>query len=362
MASGDLDESKIAAIVATGAPIDAFGVGTELATSGDAPSMGAIYKLVEIKHDGEVRYTSKSSPDKHTIPGTKQLFRYPEFDLLGLHNECAGGAEAMLKPVIIGGDLVCPLPSVDQIRKRAGCALAQWPSGARRTEYSPALERLLTCMKAYFDIDTQIDFVDPAGALYGKGSERVIPAVGELNRYAGEHGIPLISSMCAHTADSQEFKVWPPHCIKGTPGQRKARGNASGRPREADHHRERRSRSVHEPGSAAASRHAANRRVLRLRRVHRVLREVRHHGPVEDRAQGVAGNARHRASFGSSGRKRHSGFRRRRRTVCMRTMALLLAVLAAAAAPPDSGLAWGDGRERRPAWYRSRSILSAARV
>jgi nicotinamidase/pyrazinamidase len=76
-------------------------------------------------------------------------------------------------------------------------------------------------MKAYFDIDTQIDFVDPAGALYGKGSERVIPAVGELNRYAGEHGIPLISTMCAHTADSQEFKVWPPHCIKGTPGQRK---------------------------------------------------------------------------------------------------------------------------------------------
>jgi nicotinate phosphoribosyltransferase len=143
MASGDLDESKIAAIVATGAPIDAFGVGTELATSGDAPSMGAIYKLVEIKHDGEVRYTSKSSPDKHTIPGTKQLFRYPEFDLLGLHNECAGGAEAMLKPVIIGGDLVCPLPSAEQIRKRVSCALAQWPSGARRTEYSPALERLL---------------------------------------------------------------------------------------------------------------------------------------------------------------------------------------------------------------------------
>ena len=144
MASGDLDESKIAAIVATGAPIDAFGVGTELATSGDAPSMGAIYKLVEIKHNGEVRYTSKSSPDKHTIPGTKQLFRYPEFDLLGLHNECAGGAEAMLKPVIIGGDLVCPLPSVDDIRKRTRCALAQWPSGPHRTEYSPALERLLT--------------------------------------------------------------------------------------------------------------------------------------------------------------------------------------------------------------------------
>jgi nicotinamidase/pyrazinamidase len=77
-------------------------------------------------------------------------------------------------------------------------------------------------MTAYFDIDTQIDFVDPAGALYGPGSERIIPAVAELNRYAGDHGIPLISTMCAHPPDSREFKVWRPHCIIGTPGQRKS--------------------------------------------------------------------------------------------------------------------------------------------
>lgn len=143
MASGDLDEVKIAAIVASGAPVDSFGVGTELATSGDAPSMGAIYKLVEIEHAGEVRYTAKNSPEKHTLPGTKQLFRYPECDLIGLHNECAGGAEAMLKPVIIGGDLVCPLPSAAEIRQRASRVLSPWPSGIRRTEYSPALEKLI---------------------------------------------------------------------------------------------------------------------------------------------------------------------------------------------------------------------------
>ena len=76
-------------------------------------------------------------------------------------------------------------------------------------------------MQAYFDIDTQIDFVFPAGALYGAGAERVIPAVSELNHYAGDHGITLISSMCAHPEDSQEFKVWPPHCVIGTAGQRK---------------------------------------------------------------------------------------------------------------------------------------------
>jgi nicotinate phosphoribosyltransferase len=143
MASGDLDETKIAAIVAAGAPIDAYGVGTELATSGDAPSMGAIYKLVEINHAGEIRYTAKSSPDKHTIPGTKQLFRYPEYDLLGLHNECFRGAQAMLRPVVIGGNLIAPLPSVEQVRQRAQCALQDWPAANRRTEYSPALEKLM---------------------------------------------------------------------------------------------------------------------------------------------------------------------------------------------------------------------------
>ena len=76
-------------------------------------------------------------------------------------------------------------------------------------------------MTAWLDIDTQIDFVFPAGALYGAGAERVIPAVAELNHYAKEHGIPVISTMCAHPEDSQEFRIWPPHCVVGTVGQRK---------------------------------------------------------------------------------------------------------------------------------------------
>jgi nicotinamidase/pyrazinamidase len=76
-------------------------------------------------------------------------------------------------------------------------------------------------VKAFFDIDTQIDFVFPAGALYSPGAERVIPAVAALNRYAGEHGIPLISTMCAHPENAREFQVWPPHCIVGTAGQQK---------------------------------------------------------------------------------------------------------------------------------------------
>jgi len=76
-------------------------------------------------------------------------------------------------------------------------------------------------MRAFFDIDTQIDFVYPAGALYARGAERVLPAVAELNRYAAARGIRLFSTTCAHPEDAAEFRVWPPHCVAGTAGQRK---------------------------------------------------------------------------------------------------------------------------------------------
>jgi nicotinamidase/pyrazinamidase len=76
-------------------------------------------------------------------------------------------------------------------------------------------------MTAFFDIDTQLDFVYPAGALYTPGAETVIPAVAALNQYASSNGIRLVSTLCSHTEDAAEFKVWPPHCVAGTLGQRK---------------------------------------------------------------------------------------------------------------------------------------------
>jgi nicotinate phosphoribosyltransferase len=142
MVSGDLDEAKIADLLRQGAPIDAFGVGTELAVSGDAPSMGTVYKLVEIDVDGIVRQTAKRSPDKATLPGAKQLFRYPEYDLLALTDECAGGSKAMLEPWILGGNLIRPMPLLEEIRDRAAANLAPWPSGDRRTELSGDLREL----------------------------------------------------------------------------------------------------------------------------------------------------------------------------------------------------------------------------
>src|SRR5665213_1774934 len=70
-------------------------------------------------------------------------------------------------------------------------------------------------MRAFFDIDTQIDFVYPAGALYGKGAEHVLPAVAQLNRYAALQGIRLFSTTCAHPENAAEFRTWPPHCVVG---------------------------------------------------------------------------------------------------------------------------------------------------
>jgi len=78
-------------------------------------------------------------------------------------------------------------------------------------------------MKTVFvDIDTQLDFLFPAGALYVPGAERIVPAIARLNRHAAAQGIPVISTADAHTEDDPEFHVWPHHCVAGTWGQRKA--------------------------------------------------------------------------------------------------------------------------------------------
>jgi nicotinamidase/pyrazinamidase len=69
----------------------------------------------------------------------------------------------------------------------------------------------------FFDIDTQIDFVYPAGALYVPGAEHILPVIGELNRRAPA----LISTMDAHSEDDPEFQIFPHHCVVGTTGQHK---------------------------------------------------------------------------------------------------------------------------------------------
>jgi nicotinamidase/pyrazinamidase len=69
----------------------------------------------------------------------------------------------------------------------------------------------------FFDIDTQIDFLYPAGALYVPGAEQILPLIARLNQYAAV----VVSTMCAHAENDPEFKRWPPHCVAGTTGQLK---------------------------------------------------------------------------------------------------------------------------------------------
>jgi nicotinate phosphoribosyltransferase len=128
MVSGDLDEERIARLVASGAPVDGFGVGTELITSRDAPAIGMVYKLVEL--EGQGRY--KLSPGKKTYPMAKQVFRRRDADgrFVGDHvtraDESADG-EPLLVPVVRGGRMIAPLPSLAAIRERCRDQLASLP-------------------------------------------------------------------------------------------------------------------------------------------------------------------------------------------------------------------------------------------
>ena len=104
-ASGDLDEERISRLLAAGARIDTFGVGTSLTTSADAPSVGVLYKLVETERDGAVRNAAKFSAAKVTYPGRKQVFRSSDVaghyagDVIALEGETAPG-----EPLLVPGD------------------------------------------------------------------------------------------------------------------------------------------------------------------------------------------------------------------------------------------------------------------
>lgn len=137
MVSGDLNEYKILELMAGGAPIDAMGVGTDLSTSSDAPNLSAVYKIVEREPGGQKKLTAKFSEEKQTLPGAKQIFRYADHDIVGTVSECPGCGkdeqppEALLRPVIVNGNLVEPLPDVHQARARARESIAKLPAAVR---------------------------------------------------------------------------------------------------------------------------------------------------------------------------------------------------------------------------------------
>ena len=135
-ATNDLDEHRLAELLREGAPIDAFGVGTQLATSADAPSLSAVYKMVEIKHGTEVKYTAKFNEEKSTRPGAKQVYRLSGHDIIALQNECNSdfGSSPLVRPVILGGDLLEEERSAAEARAHAEKSLALLPPELRELE------------------------------------------------------------------------------------------------------------------------------------------------------------------------------------------------------------------------------------
>jgi nicotinate phosphoribosyltransferase len=137
-ASGDLDELAISSVLAAGAPIDAFGVGTELATSRDAPVLSAVYKLVEVEIGGRRQYRAKFSESKVSYPGVKQVFRYADAsgcyvrDVIGRDEEQHPGATPLLECVMRDGRRLNPCPPLAKIRERAHQLLQHLPRQYRQ--------------------------------------------------------------------------------------------------------------------------------------------------------------------------------------------------------------------------------------
>jgi len=134
-ASGGLDEEEIERCVEAGAPIDAFGVGTRMDVSADAPYLDMAYKLV--RYDG--RDVLKTSPGKVTWAGPKQVFRERDRggrltgDTLALADETGPpGAEALLAPVMHGGELLAPHPPLAAVRAHCLAQVAALPAAVRR--------------------------------------------------------------------------------------------------------------------------------------------------------------------------------------------------------------------------------------
>jgi nicotinamidase/pyrazinamidase len=78
----------------------------------------------------------------------------------------------------------------------------------------------------FLDIDTQRDFLEPAGALFIPGSEAIIPNLARLTGFARTRGIPVLATACAHLADDPELRHFPQHCMAGTPGQERVPATA----------------------------------------------------------------------------------------------------------------------------------------
>jgi nicotinate phosphoribosyltransferase len=165
--SGDLDEFRISDLLSKGAAIDSFGVGTKMGTSSDKPYLDVIYKLCEtLSPLGISSPIMKLSPDKLTLPGCKQVYRYKDSkgsyvrDVIALvSEENIMGIDAFVEPLLVKvmseGKITYAFPSLNQIRQTASENLSKLPekyktiTGAETfpVELSPKLHKLVESLR-----------------------------------------------------------------------------------------------------------------------------------------------------------------------------------------------------------------------
>jgi nicotinate phosphoribosyltransferase len=138
VASGGLDEYSVAKLVASGAPIDSFAVGTHVVTSADAPWLDAVYKLSAYAGSGRL----KLSTGKTTLPGRKQVYRRLQDGLLvedeiALHDETIEGTPLLVPVMREGRRLAAARTTLAQTRERVGAALGQLPEALRLLDSAP---------------------------------------------------------------------------------------------------------------------------------------------------------------------------------------------------------------------------------
>jgi nicotinate phosphoribosyltransferase len=132
-ASSGFDEYRIAEVVSAGAPIDAFGVGTKLGVSADSPYLDVVYKMVRCGG----RDVRKYSPEKVTLAGEKQVFRFFDEtgrfreDAIGVRDEDPEGAAALMVPAMVDGDILRPHPTLERIRRRFSAGFQNLPEAIK---------------------------------------------------------------------------------------------------------------------------------------------------------------------------------------------------------------------------------------
>ncbi|MDE3218638.1 MAG: nicotinate phosphoribosyltransferase [Nitrospirota bacterium] len=135
LASGNLDEYQLQRLMASGAPIDSFAVGTAMTTSADAPSLDCAYKLQEYAG----RPCRKRSEGKATWPGPKQVYRQYrrngrcDYDVVTTV-QAPGAGDPLLHPVMTGGRRLAPAQRLTELRQRAATQLAILPDSLRSLE------------------------------------------------------------------------------------------------------------------------------------------------------------------------------------------------------------------------------------